>query len=122
MKSKYTFLPLCLLAALGASCSRPQTAAVSEAIAPENGAQFRKGEGLVVTDEMKEVIGLKIVEVAEEKVARSFSVTLRVIRPADLQPEKRPDGSPPSRRLCSSSAWRWNCVAKQLTRPWKWVL
>lgn len=52
---------------------------------PENGAQFRKGEGLALTDEMKQAIGLQIAEVSEAKIAPAFTVTLRITPTSDFQ-------------------------------------
>ena len=45
--------------------------------APENGAQFRKGEGLTLTDEMAKSIGLTVAEVSEEQIAPVLTVTLQ---------------------------------------------
>lgn len=67
-----------LLAANLSSCTRSAGTAHKEP-PPENGAQFRKGEGLALTDEMKQAIALRIAEVGEEKVAPSFTVTLQVM-------------------------------------------
>ena len=46
---------------------------------PENGAQFKKGQGLALTDTMKKAIALKVAEVGEQKVAPSFTVALHVM-------------------------------------------
>lgn len=43
---------------------------------PENGAQFKKGEGLSLTDEMRKAIDLKVEDVSDEKVASSFTISL----------------------------------------------
>ncbi len=43
---------------------------------PENGAQFKKDNGLTLTDTMKKSIGLQVAEVEEKKVAPSFTVSL----------------------------------------------
>ena len=43
---------------------------------PENGAQFKKDSGLSLTDTMKKAIALKVAEVAEAKIAPSFTVAL----------------------------------------------
>lgn len=68
------------LISLATSCGKTE-AAVSEdhEEGPENGAQFKNGEGLSLTDEMKQAIGLKLVEVSEQKVAPVFSVPLHVM-------------------------------------------
>ena len=44
---------------------------------PENGAQFRKGEGLSLTDEMARSIGLQTAEVTEEQITATLSISLR---------------------------------------------
>lgn len=46
---------------------------------PENGAQFKKGEGLSLTDEMAKAIDLKVAEVTEEKIAAQLNISLRPI-------------------------------------------
>ena len=45
--------------------------------APENGAQFRKGEGLTLTDAMAKSIGLTVAEVSEAQIAPVLTVTLQ---------------------------------------------
>ena len=45
--------------------------------APENGAQFEKGKGLSITDEMAQAIGLKTVEVEERTIAARVPLRLR---------------------------------------------
>ena len=45
--------------------------------APENGAQFRKGEGLTLTDAMAKSIGLTVAEVSEEQIAPVLTATLQ---------------------------------------------
>lgn len=75
---KLFLLSLPLLAAALSSCSRSAASPQAEQ-PPENGAQFVKDHGLALTDEMKQVIGLKIVEVGEEAVAPAFSVTLHAM-------------------------------------------
>lgn len=73
-----------VLAAVLSSCSEP-SATTGAGPAPENGAQFRKDHGLTLTDEMKQAIGLKLVEVGEEKVAPAFTVPLHVMPENGLQ-------------------------------------
>ncbi len=56
------------IATLNTSCSKADAAAnAAHEAAPENGAQFKKGEGLSLTEEMKKAIGLQIADVGEEK-------------------------------------------------------
>lgn len=66
-------------ATLNTSCQKSDAAVTkTEPAAPENGAQFKKGEGLSITDEMKTSIGLKVEDVAEEKVGSSVAMNLTV--------------------------------------------
>ena len=44
---------------------------------PENGAQFKKGEGISLTDQMARSIGLQTTEVTEQKIAAKLPLTLR---------------------------------------------
>jgi len=66
-----------VLATLNTSCQKSEAAAssTSERI-PENGAQFKKGEGLSLTDEMQAAIGLKVEDVNEEKIGSSVTLEL----------------------------------------------
>jgi hypothetical protein len=63
------------LANIGCTKSEAATAKTEERM-PENGAQFKAGRGLDLTDEMKKSIGLTVAEVAEEKIAPVMSLTL----------------------------------------------
>ena len=65
-----------IVASALSSCSK-STANPSPERAPENGAQFKKGEGLSLTDEMAKSIGLQVAEVSEEKIAPMFTVSLQ---------------------------------------------
>ena len=69
------------IATLNTSCLKADAAA-SAALeaAPENGAQFKKGEGLSLTDEMKKAIGLQVADVGEEKVASAITVNLSALK------------------------------------------
>ena len=69
---------IALTAALALSGCGPVEAKVTEQ-PPENGAQFKKGQGLALTDTMKKAIALKVAEVGEQKVAPSFTVALHVM-------------------------------------------
>ncbi|HEY1082383.1 MAG TPA: hypothetical protein VGE29_08990 [Prosthecobacter sp.] len=74
------FLSLLLLfTTLLSGCGKTEASTHTEQ-APENGAQFRKGEGLSLTNEMKQAIRLQLVEVGEEKIAATFNVSLRALR------------------------------------------
>lgn len=69
------------IATLNTSCLKADAAAsVAHEIAPENGAKFKKGEGISLTDEMKKAIGLQIADVGEEKVASAFTVNLSAVK------------------------------------------
>jgi hypothetical protein len=62
---------------LNTACSKSDAASSSgNELAPENGAQFKEGEGLSLTDEMKKAIGLQIADVGEEKVGSAITVSL----------------------------------------------
>ena len=68
-----TIIPLLgaiTIATLNTSCLESKGAAEkSPATPPENGAQFKKGQGLSLTEEMSKAIGLKVEDVGEEKIA-----------------------------------------------------
>ncbi|MDI1312233.1 HlyD family efflux transporter periplasmic adaptor subunit [Prosthecobacter sp.] len=53
---------------------------------PENGAQFKAGQGVTLTEEMKQAIGLKTTEVTEAPVPTLFVVSLQIVPSQDLQP------------------------------------
>lgn len=53
---------------------------------PENGAQFKKGQGVTLTPEMKQAIGLKTAEVADAPVPAMCVVTLQTVPSQNLQP------------------------------------
>lgn len=72
---------LCI-STLNTSCSKADASASSSyEAAPENGAQFKKGEGLSLTNEMKKAIDLQIADVGEGKVASAIIVNLSVMKP-----------------------------------------
>lgn len=83
-------LILILTAAALAACEKPT--AEHSGQPPENGAQFKEKQGLMLTDSMKKAIGLKVAEVEETKVASSFTVALHVI--ADGEGLRRVSFSP----------------------------
>ncbi len=64
-------------ATLNTSCLKSEASAAKEsAPLPENGAQFKEGRGLAITDEMKQAIGLQVSEVAEESIAPTITISL----------------------------------------------
>ncbi|MBL9117154.1 MAG: hypothetical protein JNJ83_19265 [Verrucomicrobiaceae bacterium] len=77
-------LILCtLLAALSltlTSCLDSQASPGAATPAPENGAHFKEGKGVALTEQMRRSIGLQTAEVAEEKIAASFTVTLQAMQ------------------------------------------
>ena len=65
-----------VFAGLNTSCQKSDAASQVQAKPYENGAQFKAGEGLSLTEEMKKSIGLTVADVSEEKV--SHEVTLKL--------------------------------------------
>jgi hypothetical protein len=67
-----TFIPLIgaiTVATLNTSCLESKGAAEKPPASPaENGAQFKKGQGLSLTEAMSKAIGLKVEDVGEEKI------------------------------------------------------
>jgi len=49
----------------------------SPAAPPENGAQFKDGEGLLLTEQMSKAIGLQVAEVSEAKVGAVVTLSLQ---------------------------------------------
>lgn len=83
---KPSFIPIVLgalaCATLNTSCLESEAAGdPTQSSAPENGAQFKKGEGLSLTAEMSNAIGLRIEDVAEEKIASSITLSLTAATP-----------------------------------------
>ena len=64
---------------LSTSCDESDAAANVSKPTPENGAQFREGQGLTLTDEMKKSIGFKTAEVTEEEIASTITLDLTAI-------------------------------------------
>ncbi len=58
-------------------CTDSEASAHVTEPAPENGAQFKKGEGMTLTDKMAESIGLKVGDVGEQKIVGEITLTLR---------------------------------------------
>lgn len=70
------------IAMLGNSCLESKAAAEKPpAQTPENGAQFKKGQGLSLTEEMSKAIGLKVEDVGETKIAPVVSVKVTAETP-----------------------------------------
>ena len=63
------------IAPLGSSCQKSDaaTAKVAEKV-PENGAKFKKGEGVSLTEEMRKSIGFQIAEVTEVEVPSTLTI------------------------------------------------
>jgi len=64
------------LSLFNTSCQKSEASVAAAEPMAENGAQFKKGEGLSITDEMKASIGLKVEDVAEQKVGSSVALEL----------------------------------------------
>lgn len=65
------------IATLNTSCLESKGAAgKSPAPTPENGAQFKEGQGLSLTEEMSKAIGLKVEDVGETKIAPIISLNV----------------------------------------------
>ena len=66
-------------ATLNTACQKSEaTVAKAPESAAANGAQFKKGEGLSLTDEMRKAIGLTVEDVTEEKIASSTTIAVSV--------------------------------------------
>lgn len=77
MKILFAILLIPIAAAL-TSCGKTQASPSSaEAPAPENGAHFKEGKGVALTELMKKSIGLATAEVSEEKLAASFTISVQ---------------------------------------------
>jgi hypothetical protein len=75
---KYCLLLLSALTiAVLPSCT--ETEAKTADRPPENGAQFEKGKGLSLTEEMARFIGLQTADVQEQKLSVRVPVTLRML-------------------------------------------
>ena len=72
-----------LCAILSLSCNESTASATGKT--PENGAQFKKGEGLSLTAEMKKSIGLSVAEVGEEEIASSITLDLTATTPHEAR-------------------------------------
>ena len=83
MKKSLVIILSSLFAILGTSCN--ESAAKVTEKTPENGAQFKKGEGLSLTDEMKKSIGLTVAEVGEEEIASSMTLDFTVTQPNEAR-------------------------------------
>ena len=65
------------IAMLNTSCLESKGAAEKPpGPAPENGAQFKKGQGLSLTEVMSKAIGLKVEDVGEEKIASTVILSV----------------------------------------------
>lgn len=74
------------VALLSSSCEKSNAAAAkAQEETPENGAQFKKGEGLSLTDVMKKSIGLTVAEVGEHEIASSITLDLTATQPNEAR-------------------------------------
>lgn len=78
---KSIFYSFVCIAFLSGCQGNKSIAAKSEASekAPENGAQFKQGEGISLTPEMKQSLEVKTAEVSEEKIIPAFTTILHVM-------------------------------------------
>ncbi len=83
MKKSLVIILSSLCSILGTSCN--ESAAKVTEKTPENGAQFKKGEGLSLTDVMKKSIGLTVAEVGEEEIASSITLDLTATQPNEAR-------------------------------------
>ncbi|MCB1133663.1 MAG: efflux RND transporter periplasmic adaptor subunit [Verrucomicrobiae bacterium] len=78
-----TFIPLLgaiTIGTLNTSCLESKGAAEkATAPPPENGAQFKEGQGLSLTEEMSKAIGLKTEDVGEEKITPVVSLNVSAV-------------------------------------------
>lgn len=80
MKTILLLLSAIAAAASLSSCTESAASVAQPERPPENGAQFKEGEGLSLTDTMKKSIGLQTAEVTDEEIAPSFAVALHVMQ------------------------------------------
>lgn len=74
------------VALISTSCEKSNAdGAKTQEKAPENGAQFKKGEGLSLTDVMKKSIGLTVAEVGEHEIASSITLDLTATQPNEAR-------------------------------------
>jgi hypothetical protein len=75
-----TIIPLLgaiAIATLNTSCLESKGAAEKQTVqTPENGAQFKEGQGLSLTEEMSKAIGLKVEDVGEMKIASTVALNV----------------------------------------------
>lgn len=92
MKFVLLLLLIASACALGSCSESKATLSHDPAATAENGAQFKEGDGLSLTDEMKNAIGLQAADVGEAKVASAFTVNLSAFKPHEasgwLAPEQ----------------------------------
>ena len=83
MKKSLLIILSSLCAIFNSACNESTAKATEKA--PENGAQFKKGEGLSLTDVMKKSIGLTVAEVGEEEISSSIILDLTATRPNEAR-------------------------------------
>ena len=78
-----TIIPLLgaiTVATLNTSCLESKGAAGKPSgQTPDNGAQFKKGQGLSLTEEMSKAIGLKVEDVGEEKITPVVTLNVSAV-------------------------------------------
>lgn len=74
MKKSRVIITSCICATALFSISCGKSNAVANGPTPENGAQFKDGQGLSLTGEMKKAIGFKTAEVTEENIRSAIKL------------------------------------------------
>jgi len=70
-------IPILLSPLLLSTLTSCSDSVASPAAPPENGAQFKEGEGLLLTEQMSKAIGLQVAEVSEEKIGAVLTLSLQ---------------------------------------------
>lgn len=68
------------LAGIMTSCTESHASSSHDHATPENGAQFKEGHGVSLTDSMLKSINLKTAEVAEENITPAIIVQLQTVK------------------------------------------
>jgi hypothetical protein len=83
---------ICLLivGTLAGGCGRPPKDADAAPARVEEGVSFNENKGLSIPKSTADFIGLKIVDVEEQKLASTFRFNAKVYRPSAISAESRP--------------------------------
>lgn len=84
MKSIYLFITVCLSSLVLGGCDKNKPSAAVESGSSERFAtHFKQGKGLLMPEETKKTLGLEIAEVAETKLAPTFTAEVQIFRQAN---------------------------------------